>query len=1188
MLHAGDATPFTRGVGVYPGDPDEAFLPTFRIDATTYRNLALNRPATHSSAYDYNLTAQLVTDGIIHTTPPSWVSTWTSSDGYLPKPDREFLVGHFQPNAVSVPGSFGSVRVELGGGSQAPEVDHIAVFLAIPHSIDPAKVTLTFSSSEDGDTWTPIGSVSGVTPNTEAERWPPELTRAATILYPTIALVRPTRSRMYQLEFVDAGGDPGDTLTAWKFGQIEFYKGTKRVEVGGPYNFTSAWRSAGLDEEWVAVDLGAVCTIDKVALHWIARAAEGAVQISNDGMTWRTVRPLNATADGYKITPPTRARHVRVLMTRPTSPDGYILSELEVFGRGGPVVKAAQAAKTDSNGRLPLSGGAWRVQRESEVHAPGVALSQASFDDSTWLPATVPGTVLTSYLNAGAIPDPNFGQNQLYISDSFFYSDFWYRTTFTPAAAKSGQLRFLTFEGINWKAEVFLNRQSLGEIAGGFMRARFDVTTKLRAGENVLAVRVLKNATPGVCKQKTFESPSPNGGALGADNPTFHASVGWDWIPTIRGRNTGIWGEVALETTGPVTMENPGLISRLSNKNATADLMLMVDLVNHTGMTMNGILRGQLRFSENVPVETGEGQVKLAITPFEEPITLAPNTRSTVKFKPQVMQDPKLWWPVGYGEPNLYDVDVVFELADQTISHREAFKAGIREMTSTETGHTLKLFINGRRFIPKGGNWGFADSMLHYRAREYDVAVRYHREMNFNMIRNWVGQIPDDAFYEACDRHGIVVWQDFWLANPWDGPIPDDNAMFLANARDVIERIRHHASIGLYCGRNEWFPPAALDKGLRALLAELHPDIHYIGSSADDVVSGHGPYRALPPRTYFEHADKKFHSEIGMPNIPPIESIRAMMPEAAIWPQALDWGLHDFALGGAQGSVSFRSLVEENYGGATSGEEWVTLAQFLNYEGYRAIFEAQSRDRMGVLLWMSHSCWPSTVWQTYDYYFEPTAAYFGCKKACEPLHVQWNRYTGFVEVVNCSAGSLIGLTAQVEILNLDGSVKATQTAQLDSADDSNSPCIKIAYPTGLTPVHFLRLTLSGASKVHSTNLYLRGVEEGNLRAIRSLPKVRVEAKTTVSRQGGSWLLTTELHNSTANPALMVRLKAVRAVAGDRILPAIYSDNYVTLMPNESRTVTTALNHVDTRGQVPRIVLSGFNVLGDTGGNRGRL
>jgi beta-galactosidase/beta-glucuronidase len=129
------------------------------------------------------------------------------------------------------------------------------------------------------------------------------------------------------------------------------------------------------------------------------------------------------------------------------------------------------------------------------------------------------------------------------------------------------------------------------------------------------------------------------------------------------------------------------------------------------------------------------------------------------------------------------------------------------------------MWINGRRFIPKGGNWGFGESMLLYRAREYNAAVRYHAEMNFNMIRNWVGQIGDDEFYDACDRYGVVVWQDFWLANPWDGPDPDDDAMFLRNVKDYVLRIRNHPSMGLYVGRNEGFPPKAIDDGIRATLA---------------------------------------------------------------------------------------------------------------------------------------------------------------------------------------------------------------------------------------------------------------------------------------------------------------------------------------------------------------------------------
>ncbi len=176
------------------------------------------------------------------------------------------------------------------------------------------------------------------------------------------------------------------------------------------------------------------------------------------------------------------------------------------------------------------------------------------------------------------------------------------------------------------------------------------------------------------------------------------------------------------------------------------------------------------------------------------------------------LDNPKLWWPNGYGDPNLYDVELKFE-TDAGVSDAKTFQTGVRQFTYSEDGGALRIWVNGRRFIPRGGNWGFGESMLRYRAREYDAAVRYHRDMNFTMIRNWVGQIGDDAFYEACDRYGIVVWQDFWLANPWDGPNPDDNAMFLRNVDDFVRRIRNHPSIGLYCGRNEGYPPKPIDDG---------------------------------------------------------------------------------------------------------------------------------------------------------------------------------------------------------------------------------------------------------------------------------------------------------------------------------------------------------------------------------------
>jgi Exo-beta-D-glucosaminidase Ig-fold domain/F5/8 type C domain/Glycosyl hydrolases family 2 len=1171
------ASQFTRGLGVYPGDPREDFSPELVIESSSYRNLALHRPAFHSSSYDYNLTAQLITDGIKDTDWPAWVATSTSASGTLDKVHREIILDHSRTTTIDVQGSQATVQIQLGGGKGVPEIDRIDLVVLPPFGTPASNLEFTVSVSDDARGWQRVGSVSAPEP-ASIEGYPRDFARFGQLFIPSIALSSVFRSRFYQIECTLKDALPHLGYMPWRIGEAAFYRRDQRVNIGGPYDFTSAWMSEGLGEEWVYVDLGARCAFDRVKLYWIARAAEGSIQVSDDAEHWTDVHGFaseSGLVDDVKLPRPARGRYVRVLMKRPTSPDGYVLSELEVYGRGGPVARskrvASKASQLHVGEKLNLAGGSWRVQRSSLVNADGAVLSKPGFSDANWIVATVPGTVLCSYLNVQAIPDPNFGKNQLYVSDSLFYSDFWYRTEFTVPNFDSYQRVWLNFDSINWKAEVFLNGESLGRIDGAFLRGRFDVTDKLRSGQkNPLAVRIEKNATPGSCKQKTWESNGPNGGALGADNPTYHASVGWDWIPTIRGRNTGIIGDVYLTTTAAVTIENPAVTTTLPLPDtSTADVAIDIDVVNHNkSISILGKLRGRfgdVQFEQAVSVDVSE----------TKHIRLDPSTHPELR-----LQKPKLWWPVGYGDPHLYDAELRFELADGTPSDIQTFKAGVRQMTYKEDDGALKIWINGRRFIARGGNWGFSESMLRYRAREYDAALRYHREMNFNMIRNWVGQIGDDEFYEACDRHGVMVWQDFWLANPWDGPNPDDNNLFLSNVKDTVLRICHHASIGIYCGRNEGFPPKPLEDGIRSILADLHPQIHYIASSADDVVGGGGPYAAMPLTFYPTMAQyPKLHSEIGMPTIPSAESVRMMLSKDALWPPGLEWGLHDFCEGGAPRGENFMSTVEHGYGGTDDLEEWISLAQFVDYEGFRAEFEAQSKYRMGLLLWMSHPCWPSFLWQTYDYFFEPMAAYFACKNVCEPLHIQWNRVTDAVDLVNYSAGTVSGLTAIAEVLNIDGSRQWKQSAMLDSSEDSVVTCMQMQYPAKLTPVHFVRLTLSRGETPVSTNLYLRGVQEGNFRAIRQLPKVQLKTSTEAARRGDLWRLTTQVKNPSAHPALMVKLTVVRERSGDRILPAIYSDNYFTLLPGEQRTIQTELNHADTRGESPRMLVRGFNVEG---------
>lgn len=1163
----------TRGLGVYPGDPSQYDGPTFVNDSTAYRNLALHRPAYQSSAYDYNLTAQLITDGIkepafpdvgeiagsIESAFPRWIAASTSSSGILPKQERQVFLDGNITSSIDVTGDHPWVEFDMEGGGQVPQIDRLDLWLRRLNTPLPATGwSYIVLGSDDRTTWKEVGRSSGT-------GWPNMHFSGPSFVQP-IPFAAPAQYRDYRVELSAAG------VTTWGVAELAPFDQGREVHIAGPWNFSSAWMSAGSGEEWVYVDLGAPCTFERVVLDWLQPPSAGSVQVSDDASQWQTIEPLPAKGTSLNqdihFAQPARGRYVRVLMSQPDKPgDRYILSEMEVYGRGGPVPQPQPAHTPDANGTLNLARGAWRLERASlEVSATGEQISAPGFSDKDWMIATVPGTVLTSYLNDGAIPNPDFGDNQYDVSDSYFCSDFWYRDTFiAPAALPPGGHTWLNFGGINWKAEVYLNGHHLGRIEGAFARGRFDVTGLIHPGaQNALAVRVIANANPGGTKDKAGRTV--NGGALGRDNPTFHASAGWDWISTIRGRDDGIWDSVTLTTTGPVTIEDPLVSTTLPLPDTThADVSIAVTLRNHLAQPVSGLLHVTF------------GDIRI-----DTPETLDPAATEVVRLDPATnpalhLTNPKLWWPVGYGDPNLYPVAISFTTGNQT-SDSTAFNVGVRQFTYSEDGGVLRMWINGRRFIARGGNWGFSESMLRYRAREFDTAMRYHRDLHFDMIRDWVGQTDQDAFYDAADRYGIVIWQDFWLANPWDGPNPDDNSLFLANARDYLLRIRNHASLGLFCGRNEGYPPQPIHDGLRSLLAQLVPGSHYISSSADGPVSGHGPYRVEPLRYYFEHPPTKFHSEMGAPNVPELSTLERTMPQSALWPQSSMWPLHDYFIRSMYPELHLPpSEIDQEYGGASNIEQWDQLAQFLDYNAYRGMYEGSNENRLGLLIWMSHPAWPSILWQTYDYFYGTDAGYFGAKKGAEPLHIQWNAATNAVEVVNDSAGGQAGLAAHAEILNLDGSVQWQKSATFDSREDSTVSPFSLEFPAGLSKTHFIRLTLSKDGQTVSRNFYLRGLTEDDYTGIRDLQPAKIDLRSHIRRNGDQWELTAELHNVSKTPALMVRIKAVRAKTGDLIAPAIYDDNYIALMPGERRSLHVTLLNEDTRGQKPRLILEGYNL-----------
>lgn len=792
---------------------------------------------------------------------------------------------------------------------------------------------------------------------------------------------------------------------------------------------------------------------------------------------------------------------------------------------------------------LSLNNCAWKLQRASEVRANGATLSLADFTDDEWIQAIVPGTVLNSYLATGEWPDPNYGDQQLQIPDSFFTSNFWYRTEFELDEANASRKVWLNFDGINWKADIFLNGKEIGSIKGAYTRKKIDITNYIMENSvNALAVLIYKNDNPGEVTVQHLNDPDGNGGAIGFDSPTILASIGWNWMPTIRGRNIGIWNDVYLSFSGDVTLEDPFVKTCMALPDTTyADIFVEMELVNHANISKKGVLIGE--FNEKTfqyPVDLKANETKKIILSSEDIAALR-------------LDNPDLWWPNGYGNQPLYQMNLSFQ-DEKVVSDSKKVTFGVRQYSYSVINNNLRVLINGVPLVIRGGNWGMAESMLRCDSVGYDLRVRLHKEMNLNMIRNWIGMVGDDEFYEACDRYGIMIWDDFWLANPVDGPHPKDEKMFMANAVDKIKHFRNHPSIALWNGRNEGYPPATLDSALRIETGRLDGTRYYLSHSAASPVTGLGPYENKDPKWYFTKRGTTLHSEQGIVVPPTLEGIKAMMSEEHLWPVNDMWGIHDWTQERVQ--IYMDDMIR-NYGAPTGIEDFCRKAQMQNMEAPKALMESwQSNRGPGVLVWMSHPAWPSMICQTYDYYFEPTATFFAFKNACEQLHILWRADTEQVQVANNTLQSYKNLKAVVELWDLKGSKVFSNEKNVDVLSNSIVDVQEMKYPHEISDVHFIRLLLTdNDGKVLSSNFYWRGKRYMDYRSMDTMEKAKLQVQCLSSETTDNNIgLNVQVENVGQQVAVMLRLLVLDKKTGKRILPIYYEDNFFSVVPGEKREI----------------------------------
>ena len=1086
-------------------------------------------------------------------------------------------------------------------------------------------------------------------------------------------------------------------------------------------NFYSFWQSDEDGEQYIYIDLGENSSFDKVIIDWSkGYATRYDIQISDNAKDWSTVKSVTDGKGGKEEVAfdTVKAKYVRILLKESNS-TAYVIKEVEVWGVNDINYTLDPIPAPEADGTQKLTGGNWKISRAGEVNSSGEELSSGSFDNSSWLSATVPGTALMSYLNAGAIPDPNFDDWQLQISDSYFTTSYWYTNSFNVPASQEGKTTWLNFDSINWKAKIYLNGQYVDKIDCAYIRTKLDVTDYIKYGEeNYLAVFIQKNDNPGDVTLQSLASAGKNGGVLGADSPSILASIGWDWMPTIRGRNVGIYDEVYLSYTDDVQIRYPWIITDLdlgetidptdnltnlaigatatasTNENGTNipskaidgdidtrwasqrldDQWFVVEFNEPT--TFNSvIIDWQSAFSANYSIEySNDGEnyttaktidecragvdiqvfdavtakylrinmgkkatayghsfwelrvynteeenlypinptpdfsktditvkadisntfdseitatVKGVITPgnieFSKEITLPANSVQEITIDGIVMENPQLWWPNTYGDQPLYNCELTAYVND-VASHKESFDFGVREY-SYFTKAQLEIYCNGTRIIGRGGNWGMDDSNLAVNDEEYFTKVRMHAESNFTMIRNWVGMTGGDAFYEACDKYGILIFDDFWLANPNDGLNPNDDTLFLKAAMDKIKRTRKYTSLALYCGRNEGDPPSEINSGLKKYTSELDGTRCYIPNSGSGSVSGHGPYAVRDPKYYFENAPITLHSERGMANIPSIESIKLMLSEENLWPINDVWGIHDFCKGSAQGANN--SLNEmKDYGFSSDSadstlEEFVRVSQMVNYENHKALFEATFNKRgNGMLMWMSQSSWPSFVWQTYDYFYDTNAGYFALKTANQPVNAIWNCTSDEIILTNNTPNDLEALKVCVYMYDLNGKLIWSKDAVKDIKSDSNETVMTVEYPVGSTDVKFIKTFVYDESgeKIAEDFYWTNSATYQDYAALDTLDYVDVDASYSMLKKDGTTnYYTVNVANTTDTPALMIRVKTTNDLTGERVLPAYYEDNYFSLMPGESKQITVEFEEKYLNGGKAVFEVEGWNI-----------
>ena len=849
-----------------------------------------------------------------------------------------------------------------------------------------------------------------------------------------------------------------------------------------------------------------------------------------------------------------------------------------------------QKIYTQELNKIILSNG-WNIASSSNVKENGEAISTNKFTPQNWYKTTMPSTILATLVSNNVYPDPFYSTNIEKIDgyregiwrteempeDSPFKVPWWFRSEFTIPANFKGKHIWLNLHSVNYKVDVWLNGKLVADstlIEGTYRLFSLDITDYALAGrKNYLALKIYP----------------PKGMDL---------SVAWvDWNPTPPDRNTGIWYDIYLSTTGPIKLQHPFIKTNLAKYNyKIADLEINCEVENLENKGIKTLLKGTITKVNNLK-EGGTSRGGNKKITFEKRVSLNGKEKKIINLTPAelkelIIKDPKLWWPNLVGDQNLYNLKLELFINGK-LSDVKNITFGIREVDSYITEKGNRVFkVNGKNILIRGG--GYAEDMLLRQSKERDEHdIAYAKFMNLNTLR-MEGIRGSDYLYELCDKYGIMLIVGWCCCSAWERwEHWDSHTLEIAkkSLTDEVLRLRNHPSIINWLYGSDKFPPAYVEKEYISILNKLDGTRPYQSSAtaesseiagATGLFMGPWPevYSYLPPSKWYSKLE--FNTEAGPSGeqIAPIESLQKMMREDELWPMGRAWEirLHPNFY------KDMRNALFTRYGEPNNLNEYSLKSQILQLETTKAMFEAFGRNKYnasGIIYWMFNSAWPTLYWQFFDYFYTPNGAFYGAKKACEPLHIQYAYDDNSIYLINNLYKNYDNLKVNIKVHDFHMNKKLDYSLQTDINSDSVKKIYTLNNVSELTSIYFVNLELFDKdNSLLSDNFYWlskNGDDQADFSELMNLSPLKLDVSYKIQKDNDIVSVDIVLANKTKYLAFAVNPKIIDSVNNELITPIYWEDNYFAMLPNEQKHLRVKFYNDKTRYTAHKFIINGWNI-----------